>query len=100
MKGGYKILWTDHAISELQETIKYLKINWTERELRNFASKLDHTIELISKAPEIFPASLSKKDIRKAVVEKHNSLYYRINNDSIEIVSLFSSRKNPNKRKF
>ena len=98
MKSGYKILWTDHAISELKETIEYLENKWTERELRRFSAKLDHTIELISKSPEIFPVSLEKKNIRKAVVEKHNNLYYRTNKNSIEIVSLFSNRKNPNKK--
>ncbi len=46
MKSGYKILWTDHAISELKATIEYLEANWTERELRKFAAKLDHTIPL------------------------------------------------------
>ena len=25
MKSGYKVLWTDHAISELKETIEYLE---------------------------------------------------------------------------
>jgi plasmid stabilization system protein ParE len=49
MKSGYNILWTEHAISELKETINYLKAKWTERELRLFSAKLDHTIELISK---------------------------------------------------
>jgi len=99
MKSGYKILWTDHAISELKETIEYLKNNWTEKEIREFAAKLDHTLELISKMPEIFPESFEKKNIRKALVEKHNNLYYRIVKNSIEIVSLFSNRKNPNKKK-
>ena len=74
MKSGYKVLWTDHAISELKETIEYLEENWTERELRNFSAKLDHTIELISKTPELFPSSLEKNEIRKAVVEEHNNL--------------------------
>ena len=95
MKSGYKVLWTDHALSELKETIEYLETNWTERELRTFSAKLDHTIELISKAPELFPTSFEKKGIRKAVVEKHNNLYYRINNNSVEIVSLFANRKHP-----
>lgn len=99
MKSGYKILWTDHAISELKETIKYLEHKWTERELKKFSAKLDHTIELISKSPKIFPVSIEKKNIRKAVVEKHNNLYYRFNKNSIEIVSLFSNRKNPNNKK-
>jgi len=99
MKSGYKILWTDHAITELKETLEYLENNWTERELRRFSAKLDHTIELISKSPEIFPTSFEKKNIRKAVVEKHNNLYYRINKNTIEVVSLFSNKKNPYKKK-
>lgn len=99
MKSGYKILWTNHAISELEKTLEYLENNWTERGLRTFSAKLDHTIELISKSPEIFPISIEKKNIRKAVVEKYNNLYYRINQNSIEIISLFSNRKNPSKKK-
>lgn len=99
MKNGYKILWTNNAISELEETIEYLEINWSEKELRKFSEKLDHTIELISKTPEIFPNSYEKKGIRKAVVEKHNNLYYRIKEKSIEIISLFSNQQNPDKKK-
>ena len=99
MKSGYKILWTNHAISELKETIEYLKTHWTERELRIFSAKLDHTIELISKSPEMFPESFEKKNIRKSVIDKNNTLYYRINQNSIEILSLFSSKKHPSKKK-
>ena len=52
MRSGYKIRWTNHALSELEATLKYLEKNWTERELQNFSRELDHTIELISKNPE------------------------------------------------
>ncbi|MEP2170698.1 MAG: type II toxin-antitoxin system RelE/ParE family toxin [Polaribacter sp.] len=99
MKSGFKIFWTDHALSELEETIEYLENKWTERELKIFSAKLDHTIELISKSPEIFPTSIDKNGVRKAVVEKYNTLYYRINNKNVEIISLFSNRKNPNKKR-
>lgn len=99
MGSGFKIVWTDHALSELEQTIKYLEENWTDRELRIFATKLDHIIELVSKAPELFPSSLEKSGIRKAVVEKYNSLYYRVNNENIEIISLFSNRQNPKKKR-
>lgn len=99
MKSGYKILWTDHALSELENTIKYLEENWTERELKNFSQELDHTIELISKSPELFQVSKKKKNVRRAVVAKFNNLYYRQKNDSIEILSFFSNRQNPDKIK-
>ena len=85
MQSGYKILWTDHALSELNKTIEYLEENWTDKELGNLSLELEHTVELISKTPEIFA--------------KYNSLYYRINNDSIEIISFFSNRQDPDKIK-
>lgn len=99
MKGGYKILWTDHALYELRETIEHLEEKWTEKELAHFSQKLDHTLELISKNPELFQSSRHKKSIRKAVVARFNTLYYRLNEESIEIISLFSNRQDPNKRK-
>ena len=99
MRSGYKILWTDHALSELKQTIEYLETHWTERDLQNFASKLDHTIELISKSPELFPLSLEKDLVRRAVVEPHNTLYYRIKEETVEILSLFANLQHPKKKK-
>jgi len=99
MKSGYNILWTDHAISELKGTLEYLEENWTERELTNFSKELDHTIELISKNPELFQVSKKKKEVRRAVVSRYNNLYYRTKNDTVEILSLFSNRQDPDKIK-
>lgn len=45
-----------------------------KRQIANF--KLDHTIELISKSPEIFPVSFEKKNTRKAVVEDSGRVTY------------------------
>jgi len=99
MANGYKIRWTENALSELAEIIYYLKTHWTERELNRFSSDLDHTIQLISKNPKLFQASIEKPDIRKAVILKLNTLYYRVNSGSVEILSLYLNRKNPEKRK-
>lgn len=97
MVNGYNILWTDHALNELSNTIEYLEENWTKKDLKNFAVKLDNTLKLISTNPYIFQNSEST-GIRRAVVAKHNSLYYRLNNEIIEILSFFSHRQNINKR--
>ncbi|HED06679.1 MAG TPA: type II toxin-antitoxin system RelE/ParE family toxin [Ignavibacteria bacterium] len=97
MKNGYRIEWTDHALKELSEIFAYLKNNWTERELQKLSQKIEKTIELISKNPELFQKTYIKKDVRRVVITKHNSLYYRINIETIEILSFFANRKNPNK---
>lgn len=57
MKNGFKILWTDHALSELEATFKYLEDNWTEKGIIKLTLKIEHTVELISKSPKIFQES-------------------------------------------
>ena len=98
MTNGFSIYWTDFALSELTKTIEYLEENWTKRELQNFAAKLENTLQLISSNPDIFPNS-DIKNIKRAIIAKHNTLYYRINQNNIEIISFFSHRQNPDKRK-
>jgi plasmid stabilization system protein ParE len=83
MASGFKVRWTDHALSEISDTIKYLEANWTEKELIQFANAVDNTVEVISRHPEIFPVSSKKEKIRKAVVDKNNTLYYRVVQDSV-----------------
>lgn len=99
MKSGYKILWTDFALKELESTVEYLKENWTERELHNLASKLEETLNLITQNPNLFPISEVKKGVHRVVILKYNTLYYRFSKEQIEIISFFSNRQNPKKRK-
>lgn len=99
MKNGYKILWTDNALKELQKTIEYLEEHWTEKELRNLGAYLEKTLNLISNNPKLFQLSESKKEIRRAVVLKLNTLYFKVNENNVEIISFFSNRQNPQKRK-
>lgn len=99
MKNGYKILWTDNVLKELEKTIEYIEENQTEKELRNLALNLEETLTLVSKNPALFQVSDIKKEIRRVIVLSHNTLYYRIGNNQIEIISFFSNRQSPKKRK-
>ncbi|TKB96581.1 type II toxin-antitoxin system RelE/ParE family toxin [Pedobacter cryotolerans] len=99
MKNGYEIVWSDFALNELEKTITYLEENWTEKELKTLALRLESILILISENPFLFQASDVKKDLRRAIILKHNTLYYRLKNNKIEIISFFSNRQNPRKRK-
>lgn len=99
MKNGYEIFWTDYALDELAQTIKYLEENWTEKEIKNFFLKLEETIGFIVQNPYFFQVSDFEKEIRRAIILNHNTLYYRIKNNSEEVISLFSHRQDPKKRK-
>ena len=98
MKSGYKILWTDHALGELEKTIEYLEINFTRKELEKLSQKIESTISLISQNPRLFSKS-DKNGIYRVTILKFNTMYYRIQGDDIEILSFFSNRQHPKRRK-
>ena len=98
MKSGYNIFWTPNAKKELEKTLEYLEKNFTDRELKKLAVKIEEITELISHNPHIFPLSDNKK-VRKTVILKFNTMYYRVLNEDVEILSFFSNRQSPTKRK-
>jgi plasmid stabilization system protein ParE len=99
MENGYKILWTDNALEELVATYEYLETNFSQKELNNLSKEIEKITFLISMNPTLFSESEYSEGIRKVVILKYNTLYYRIKNNAIEILSFFSNRQNPNKRK-
>jgi plasmid stabilization system protein ParE len=98
MINGYKIYWTEFALTELEKTIEYLKENWSDKELENLALDLEKTLSLLSHQPTLFQVSDIKKDVRRVVVSKFNTLYYRMNGNKVEILSFFSNRQHPKRR--
>jgi len=99
MKSDYKIAWTDHALEELGQTFQYLQLNFSEKEISRLANKIESVLRDIPKCPKLYPESSQQKGVRRAVVAKFNTLYYRINvnKNQIEILSFFSNREDPQK---
>lgn len=100
MKSGYKVVWTDHALGGLRQTVSYLEENFSEREIKRLANKIESTLALIATHPAIFPESPRRKGVRRVVILRLNSLYYRVNDRQIEIISFFSNRQDPKKSEF
>lgn len=102
MKSGYKVAWTDHALEELGQTFQYLELNFSEKETGRLAKKIESVLRNISKNPKLYPESSQQMGVRRAVVAKFNTLYYRVNieKNQIEILSFFSNREDPEKLEF
>ena len=97
MKNGYKIVWTANALEELAETFEYLKNNFSDKEIKKLALKIENVTELISKNPSLFVKSESK-DIYRVPILKFNTMYYRVCVDEVHILSFFSNRQESQKR--
>lgn len=98
MKSGYNISWTPNALNELEETIEYLQKNFSDKEIAKLARKIESFSEIISQNPYIFPKS-EQTNIHKAIILTFNTAYYRIKDNNVEILSFFSNRQSPVKRK-
>lgn len=97
MRNTYKIIWTSRALSDLKKIIAYLEENWTSREIQKFALLLDLQLKRLITNPYLFPESHRYKKIRKSVLSRQVSMYYRVVNQEIQIISLFDNRQNPKK---
>jgi len=98
---AYKIIWSAEADKTFEANIKYLEDNWSENEIINFVNKSFEIIDVISKTPLLFKQSKTSKRIRKALIVKQISLYYRINNskNTIELITFWNNFQNPKKLK-
>ena len=97
MGNTYKLVWTDEALSNLENIISYLEEYWTIRELTRFSRLLENQLQLIQTIPELFPVSPTSNSLRKSVLSKQTTIYYKVQQGEIQIVSLFDTRQNPSK---
>ena len=97
MKNTYKLIWSDEALNNLKGIIDYLESRWTRKQIKKFAQLLDKQIKLIDDNPFLIAESDKSNGLRKSVLSKQTTIYYRILNNEIRIISLFDNRQNPNK---
>jgi plasmid stabilization system protein ParE len=93
----YKIFWSDNALRELQQTVHYLRQNGSEKEINSLKNAIEQVEAMIENNPRVFKIMDKSETIHCTLVAKYNTLYYRINQDRIEVLSFFSNRQNPDK---
>jgi plasmid stabilization system protein ParE len=81
----------------LEELLEYLKQKWSEKVKNEFIERLDVKIRQVSQYPKSCPESKALKGLYQCVVSSQTTLYYRINQEEIEIVTLFDTRQDPKK---
>jgi len=99
MRSGYKLFWSNRALDDLQNILDYLRENWTQKEIKKFAQKLEKRINLIQQNPRLFPRTSKRVDVRRSVLTPHTVIYYRINPKNLTIVTLFDTRRHPKQLK-
>lgn len=95
-----QIIWSPLSEKDFNEILNYLYDEWTEKVANKFINLTEEFIHQISINPKQFPIIHNRKKIRKCVITKHNSLYYRESKIQIDILRIYDARKNPKSLKF
>ena len=94
-----KVIISERAEQNPDNIIKYLETEWSTRIRDKFLELLKTKIEQIESMPQMHEASSKKKQIRRCVINKQTSLYYRTKKEEIEIITIQDNRRNPKKLK-
>ena len=92
----YKVIVSPTAQSQYVKIQQYLIDEWSESVREKFEDLTEEKINQVAKFPKSCPVSKKKKGVYKAIIEEHNSFYYRIKGNAIEIMIFIDNRMNPN----
>jgi plasmid stabilization system protein ParE len=94
------VKWSSLAESDLSNILDYLNRNWERKVASSFIDLTDNFIHQISINPKQFPLINKRKGIRKCVLTRHNTLFYRVKSSVIEILRIYDTRQDPNNLTF
>lgn len=84
---------TEEAQRQLAGISEYLASEWSVRVRDNFLQKIDAAVRVIQQMPFAFPEAGEFSDIRRCVIHKYTSIYYRASDEEIEILAVWDNRQ-------
>jgi len=92
---SYKIIWMPKAEATFNTILIYLEQHWGNTAVLNFFDKVEHLLTIISDQPELFPKINEEEKIRKCVIVKQVSLFYKIKEHQVDLIAFWDNRQNP-----
>lgn len=95
----FTIRYSLRARQEEIELLEYIVREFGEKKAKEVFERIEKLLDQISKTPEMYRASSKRKNLRKCFLSKQTSIYYRVHNEHLEIVSFRGNQKDPGKFK-
>ena len=95
-----KIIWSPKSEEDFENILDYLSKEWDAEVTLKFIDLIDILLIQISINPRQFPLIHKSLNIRKCVISKHNTLYYRNRRSHIELLRIYDNRQNPENLRF
>lgn len=96
----YKIFWTIRAREKLKGIYNFIVKIWNYKIADEFINKLNYRLIILSYFPNIGQKSKKKKNVRRYIISEQISVFYKIDDNRIIILTLFDNRQNPDKSRY
>lgn len=90
-----KIIWSPASKEEYAVILGYVEDNFGIDAALKLLDKTDAVIDGIAVFPTMFPVSKQRKDVRKSVITKYLSVYYRFNKTAVQLLHFWDNCQNP-----
>lgn len=90
-----QIVWSPLAEQDFENILEYLAENWDNSVTNQLIDLTEEIVGQISNNPRQYPLIFKKEKIRKCVLTKHNTLFYRDNKSQVDILRVYDTRQDP-----
>lgn len=96
-----KVKWHPRAKTAVRQTARYIRSQFDAKSASDFVKEVYHTEKLLVNNPHLGAIEPLLSDLpvmyRSIVINRLNKLVYWINEDTIEIVACWDTRREPKK---
>jgi plasmid stabilization system protein ParE len=97
-----EIIWSPEATAAFLEIISYLRDTWTEKEVNEFADRVDEKLEILKSHPRVGGIKNKRLNIRQTVIHKKVVLIYKYKprKKEVYLLKFWNTLKDPNKVRY
>ncbi len=95
-----KIIWTEIALEDFNRIVIYLMASLPVSVASDFVDIVIKKLDNLSQQPLVGIVSEKNPAIRSILFTPHNRLYYKINENVIELLAIVDTRSNPKMNPF
>lgn len=97
---AFEVRYSTRAYLEYEQILDYVYKKFGADVAVKVDLHFEEVIDQIAVNPFLFPSSRKHKNIRRCVISKQTTLYYRFNGQHVELISFRGNRLDPQTLKF
>src|SRR5471030_1477830 len=92
---SFQIKFTTEAEETYDSVIEQLRQRWGESFSIKFQNKVSKFLDTIIITPHLYPIAYENAAVRKCVLHKNCSVFYKVYDDTIDILWFWDNRQDP-----